>query len=129
MNQRITFTQNPNGKLFADTFSDVRLHNPEKFFTGARLEVYYNGLHMGMVQVVAIRYLVYRQISDTLAFLTWGKPAAYLAAMLRKFYENETLITPETKFDHVVFQYTSRNIEAHAHQLTEWWRIIERKTA
>lgn len=125
---RINFTSNPNGKLFADIFSDVRLHDPERFFPAAKMDVYLKGMQMGTVQVVSFRSIEFRQITDILAYLVCGKPAAYLAALLRSYYENQITFTRHTQLDHIVFQWTSRNEEAHAHHLTEWWRAKTHQT-
>ena len=124
---RISFTQNPNGKLFADTFSDVRLFDAERFGLGNKLQVYLGGMQMGTVEVVAVRRIEFRQISDTLAYLVCGKPAPYLAALLRAYYPTDTL-EPYTALHHVVLQWTSRNEEAHGHHLTQWWRSKQAPT-
>lgn len=122
MTKRLNYKTNPNGKLFCDTYSDLRLHDPEKFYRGAIIQVYYQNMQMGTVQVMAVRTITFKQITDVLSYLVCGKPAAYLAAQLRSYYENtDTELTADTKFDHVVLQYTSRNLESHAYQLQEWW--------
>ncbi|HYC27731.1 MAG TPA: hypothetical protein VEB42_02930 [Chitinophagaceae bacterium] len=122
MTRRISFSNNPNGKLFSDTFSDVRLADAERFYAGSKLDVYLKGMQMGTVQVVAIRPILYKQITDVLSYLVCGKPAAYLAAMIRNWYEPQDDITGETRLAHLVLQWTSRNVEAHALQLQEWWQ-------
>lgn len=124
---RLQFSTNPNGKLFADTFSDLRLHDAERFQVGAVVEPYYKGMQMGTARIVALRTIEYRHISDVLAYLVCGKPAPYLAALMRSFYESQQAIEPHTRFDHLVLQWHSRNHEAHAWHLKEWWQEVQNR--
>jgi hypothetical protein len=118
----LQFSTNWNGKLFLDNFGTVRLHNPSKYFIGNKLEVQLKGTRIGEVEIVAIRSFYFKNISDTLAYIDCGKPAAYLAGMMKRMYENKVQLTPETKLDHVTLHYYERSLETHAELLKLWWQ-------
>jgi ABC-type antimicrobial peptide transport system permease subunit len=119
--QRIEYTTNWNGKLLLDNFGTVRLHNPGKYFIGNQMEVVLKGMPVGIVKVIAVRTFKYKQISDVLGYLDVGKPAHYLAQLMRNFYSKDIALTPETRFDHIVQQYTERYVEAQQSILKDWW--------
>jgi hypothetical protein len=120
--QIITFTTNPNGKLFNDNFSDIRLADGEKYFPGNSLEVKLKNHALGIVQIMACREFKYNQITDVLAYLNIGKPAAYQADLLRRYYANVETLTNDSRLVHIVFKYTWQNISAHQTLLQDWWQ-------
>ena len=119
--QKISFSNNWNAKLFLDCFGTVRLHYPEKYFIGNLLEIELKGLTIGTVEVAAVRKFRFDQISGVLSYLDVGKPAHYLADVIRRMYENKKKITDDLLLDHVVLKYTDRNIDAHATLIKDWW--------
>lgn len=120
--QNIEFTHNWNGKLFLDYFGTVRLHNPSKYFVGNEMEVYLNRVDFGLVTVAAVRTFRYRDIRDVLSYLDTGKPAHYLGALIKRFYEKSTDLNPETPLDHIVLHYLKRNHPNQALALKDWWQ-------
>lgn len=120
--QIISFTNNPNGKLFNDNFSDIRLADGEKYYPGNNLEVRLKNQLLGIVQVMATRDFKYNQISDVLSYLNIGKPAAYQADLLKRYYMNVETLTNDTRLTHIVFKYIYQNIDLHAALLKDWWK-------
>jgi hypothetical protein len=123
----INFSINHNGKLFAETFSDLRALDDEKYFIGNELTAILKNKVLGIVKVVAIRSTEYIQIRDVLAFINCGFPAAYQAALLSRFYNKNVPLPPRFKLQHIVFQYVSRNMEVQNVLITEWWNDIKLK--
>jgi hypothetical protein len=118
---KIEFAVNWNGKLFLDNFGTIRLY-PGKYMFGELLEVYLKNSCLGIAEVVAIKTFTFGNIHDNLAFITIGKNADYLKSFIRNLYSKKTTITPTTKFDHIIFQYRSRNIEVFEPLLKDWWQ-------
>lgn len=124
----LDFTSNWNGKLFLDNFSTVRLYNEGKYFTGNELEIKLNGVSFGYAKVIASRKFPFGKISDLLAFTDTGKPAHYLAGLIRRFYGKKIEISNETALHHVVLHYTQRNIENQRAAIMEWWDGVASKS-
>lgn len=120
--QTLTFTQNWNGKLFLDNFGTVRLHNEQKYFSGNHLEIILRNHNIGIAEVVAVRTFLFTGITDVLAYLDTGKPAHYLAELMRRMYSNKDGFNDSSKLDHVILHWKERNMRMHASFLEEWWR-------
>ncbi len=120
--QIISFSTNPNGKLFNDHFGDIRIADIEKYYCGNVLELRLKNQVMGIVQVVAVREFKFHNISDILSYLNIGKPAAYQADLLKRYYLHQENLTSDSKLVHIAFHYTYRNINVHANLLQEWWQ-------
>ena len=115
------FSQNYNGKLFLDHFGDVRLYHGEKYVTGNVIEILYRTRQMGISKVVAVADFKYGQIRDSFSFINCAHHAAYQADMLQRFYGRTTPLNAETRLQHVVFEWTERNMEMHREMLKDWW--------
>jgi hypothetical protein len=121
MNDYLQFSSITHGKLFPDFFPDVRLHNPEKFHKGHELEILLKGNSMGFAKVVSVRVFQFNQLGELLSFLNIGKPQQYYAATLKKYYGE---MEPNQLLDHVLFQWTRRNVEMQAREIMNWWTAI-----
>lgn len=121
----IEFSHNWNGKLFLDNFGTVRLHNPEKYKPGNEMDAKLKNIYLGSVQVVAVRTFEYKYIRDVLSYLDTGKPAHYMAEVIRRMYQQQVVFNANTKLDHVVFHYIKRNLQTQSELLAEWWREKE----
>lgn len=120
--QTISYSQNWNGRIFLDNFSDVRLRDDEKFYIGNTLNIMLKGSSVGEVEIVAMRFFRFKQITDVLAWTICGKPAPYLAEVLKRLYKSETDINPETELVHLVLHYKYRHIQNQSPFLQDWWR-------
>ena len=121
---KLQFSHNHNGKLFLDHFGFVDLHDPDKYIVGSRLDLSLRHTLLGTVSVVAVRTFQYKQISDILAYIECGKPAHYLADLLKRYCEGKIELGPETKLDHVVLHYRERHLQNHSLLLQEWWKAV-----
>ena len=115
----IDFSTNPNGKLFADLFSDIRMKSLA-FEPGTECEIMYRSIFMGYAKIEETRSFPFARISDVAALLNCGKRAAYQAAMLNKFYNKGEMLAPETILQHIVFSWISRS-RAQEEMIKEWW--------
>lgn len=111
-------------QLFSNTFSTVTAHAPYCNRVGNVVTVKNRGLTMGQATVVAVRTFPFSKINDNLSFLETGKPAAYLAEVLRRQHGNK--VYADTQLDHVVLKYTKRDLVNHRMLLEEWWGTIQR---
>lgn len=127
MMQNVSFLHNYNGKLFTDCFGSVQLEDSEMFFAGNLLKGLHQDKEIGVLKVQAVRKFRFQHLSDVLAYLECGRPAHYLAEVIRKSAAADGyIVRPETRLDHIVFCYESRNIANHSALLQEWWQ--EKKT-
>lgn len=119
--ETLDFSTNWNGKLFLDNFGTVRLFNPGKYIVGKELELTLKGTSLGIVTIAAERKFYFRSISDVLAYMDVGKPAHYLAELIKRFYEKKMTIDENTALHHVICHYKLRHVQAHESLLKEWW--------
>lgn len=118
------FSQNPNGKMFMDHFNDVRLFDAEKHVVGIEQEIWLRNHFMGITTIQAVVTFKFKNIRDLLAFTICGKPAHYLAALLKRFYPDQTKddVLEETEFAHIVHHWKKRNMPVQDKLITDWWK-------
>lgn len=116
--QTLNYTANWNGKLFADMWNDVRLADADKFYHGAELEILFKNKPIGIAEVIVVKKFQFRYVNDILAYIDIGKPAQYLAGMLKKYYAG---INPDTVLDHMILKWIKRDIDAQAELMKAWW--------
>lgn len=121
---QINYSDNNNGKLFLPYWQDARLHDEEKFVVGETFEVLLNGKRLGYAKVVAVKTFRFCNLTPTFSYMVCGFHPAYLAAMLKKYYLHDGPITPDTRFDQVVFHWAEREIEIFEVLLKDWWQKI-----
>ncbi len=119
---QIDFTQNWNGKLFLDTFGDIRIHNPVIHYVGSEVEVTLKGIAIGIVRIVAVKTFPANLITEVAAWINIGHPAAYQAELLRRFYSSSDRYKPDMMLDYMALSYTFRNIENQTSLLEDWWK-------
>lgn len=117
--RKTEFSSNPNGKLFMDHFNDVRLYDEAVHYAGAEQEIWLRNHFMGITTIKAVVTFEEKQIRDLLAFTIYGKPAHYLAAMLKKFYPQATAAD---KYVHLVHHWKKRNMPVQDKLIADWWR-------
>jgi hypothetical protein len=120
MANQILFTENNNGRLLNDFFSDVRLkRDVEEMIPGAEYDVYLTDTYLGKVTVAARRDFKFLHLSDALSYLQSGQPIKIYAGQLHELYHPEM----DTEFAHVVLGWTKRHKE---NQLTTLHRYYQR---
>ena len=118
----LDFSDNYNGKLFLDVFGTIRIHNPAKYHTNAMLTIRLHEKELGTARVLAVRTFEYGNIRDVLSYLDTGKPAHYLAELLRRFYAPHGKLEANTQLDHIILQYETRQFENQSAELKKWWK-------
>ena len=126
MQKRITINENFNGKLLCAFFSVVELHEPEKHKPGNVLECFLNDKKMGDVEVMQVRSFSMRDLRPVLSFIDIGQPPHKKTALLRKQWDNKIPIGPDTKLDHIVLRYVTRDLKNQADELFDYWNGIEK---
>ena len=121
---QIKYSDNSNGKLFLPMWQDARLHDEEKFVAGEIFEVLLKNKSLGYAKVVAVKTFRFCNLTPTFSYMVCGNHPAYLAAMLKNFYQHDGPIIADTRFDQIVFTWTERDMEVFETLLKDWWQKI-----
>lgn len=114
--EKITYSDNWNGKLLCDCWPDIRKPIAAKYSPGTILEIEHNTIgFLGYAKVISVYPFQYKSINDHMSYTVTGKGAGFLKKILTSFYDN---INNETQLVHVVLQWTQRNPDT-LHQLME----------
>lgn len=114
----INFSINTNGKLFADTFGDVRPMYAIEFKVNEELEATYNEKYkLGIVKPLSIIRFPFMGMKDYLSLLDTGKPVNYYVKILKSIYD----IEDSTVMARVVYGYVMRDIETQTDLMNAWW--------
>ena len=105
MEQGLNFSTNWNNKLNCRCFTTIRLHNPKKYFLGARFNVYLKGHFKGVAQVVGVKICTLKDVSEYVARLDTGYSAAECQKMLREMYKNKPIVWERQLLDFCLLQY------------------------
>lgn len=116
----IDFTSNPNGKLFCDIFSDIRLFSAS-FEPSTECEISLSGQLMGFATIVKAEKISFCHISDSFALINCGKPAPYQASLLNRYYNAGKMLPAETIFQIISFRWIQRIAEVQNILIKEWW--------
>lgn len=99
MTERLEFSYNWNGKLSCHAFTTLRLHNPKKYYSGARFEIFQKELSHGVAEVRIVKTVKKSQISDFMSYIDTGYSRAECMGILSRMYQNSN---DETLFDFVL---------------------------
>lgn len=88
-NNELDFKTNWNGKLNCKMFTTLRLHNPKKYYAGARLVVTLKGERVKTVRVLAVRIRRLHELEDFECYLDTGGDAIYTRNIITGFYKNK----------------------------------------
>lgn len=107
---------NLGGRLFADTWSEVKENDPS-YKINTIYEIHFKNKMLGTAQLVSLRQLNHTHIRDPLSYLVTGQPAYYLAAILDKDSQikGKDLV-------HLIFKWELRNYDLQEFLLSEWWQ-------
>ena len=120
--QQLKYTDNQNGKLFADCWGDIRLSDPHKFWAGNMVEVHLRKYFLGTAEVIGYKEFCFKRLTDTMSHLNSGKSTAQQGRLLRFYYQNAAPITDDTILMHIVLKWKKRNMEVQAQLMADWWR-------
>lgn len=90
----INFTTNWNGKLFTDSFTTIRMWNPDKYIIGQSYKITQGTgktspvMVWGQAKLVAEKKLIISQVNEFIAQLDTGYSAMETQGILRKMYGN-----------------------------------------
>lgn len=115
---KISFSQNPIGRIVGDYFTDIRLKDTNKFYTGAQLEIEYRGRSLGVAEVREVVHFYHKNINEAISILSFGRSASHVKAMLAAFYKP---VDPETQFAFIVLEWKLRNTSLQEIHMKPWW--------
>lgn len=101
---KLTFSQNWNGKLDCTCFTTLRLRNDKKYFVGKQFEIWLKQEYKGRAQIVDIKYLLLDQISDWIARLDTGYNAEKCKDIIRTMYQKSNLDWSKQQFCYVILE-------------------------
>jgi hypothetical protein len=116
------FTQNWNGKLLNDCFSDIRLSC--NYQRGEIHEIFLNKTFLGYAKIIALRTIKLMEITDTTAYTICGYNDTYLREVFRKMYGH--IDGPRDMFM-PTFQWTQRHLPAHQELFAKHWEKAKEK--
>lgn len=102
----LSFSENLNNKLDCLCFSTIRLHNPKKYYLGAKLAVSLKGQlrpHPATVRNVTTFYL--RHLTEGMALLDTGYSLAETRQIIEKMYKYKVTNLAQQPFDFVILGY------------------------
>lgn len=114
----VRFSENFNGKLFCDRFCDVRINN-QFYYEGQFCNIFCKSINMGVAKIISVRPFRYSKITDSLSYQVVGKPAPYLAHIMKCMNGNK--VEEDLMLTQIIFEYTNRDYEIQSELLNDWW--------
>jgi len=106
MEQNLSFTTNWNGKLNCSCFTTLRLHNHEKYFAGAVMNIILNGQLKGKAVIIQVNYFTIEKINEFVARIDTGYSATECQKMIKEMYKNNPRINWKTQLlDFCLLEY------------------------
>ena len=119
---QLKFSTNPNGKLFADTFVDIRLADYERYSKESRLQVLINKHELGVVEVIGFKDFRLEKLTHCLSMYNCGQGVKHQKMLLHKYYDTkEKEVTLDTMIMAITFKWHYRNMEQHNQLMERWW--------
>ncbi len=105
----LKFTTNWNNKLNCSCFTTLRLHNPKKYYVGAKKDVYLDNRPKGPATIIGVQSFLLEQISEFVARIDTGYSADECKKIIREMYKKVPLIDwSKQKLDFSLIQYDSK---------------------
>lgn len=114
----ISYSNNPVLKIGSNLFTDIRLQDKSKFYSGASLDILYRAKSLGSATIITGQNFKLSDLPECLCQLSFGKNQQAVKTMLYRFYPG---ITEETLFSFLVIEWQHRNIQYQEVLLQEWW--------
>ncbi|MDU1892739.1 MAG: hypothetical protein E6767_18825 [Dysgonomonas sp.] len=110
----LRFTTNWNNKLNCSCFTTLRLHNPKKYYVGAKKDVYLDNRPKGPATIIGVQSFLLEQISEFVARIDTGYSATDCKKIIKEMYKRYPLINWNTqKLDFSLIQYDSKEGKEH----------------
>ena len=119
---QLKYTENHNGKLFADCWGDIRVSDIGKFYAGNVVEVYLRKYYLGTAEVIGNKEFCLKRLTDTMTHLNSGKSTRQQVRLLSFYYQNAAPLTDDTIMMHIVLKWKTRNMEVQSNLMEDWWR-------
>ena len=97
MEQKLEFSYNWNNKLNNLAFSTLRLRNDNRYFKGARFQVYLKGTFKGTAKVEAVNHFTIDKITEFVARIDTGYSASECRKIIREMHKNNPRIDWKTQ--------------------------------
>lgn len=112
--ETLKFTTNWNNKLNCQCFTTLRLHNPKKYFVGAKKDIFLDNRLKGAATIIGVQSFLLEHINDFIARLDTGYSAKECQKIILEMYKNNPVINWKTQqldfcllqFDHQAGQQT-----------------------
>lgn len=102
----LKFEYNWNGKLNNNCFTTIRLHNPNKYAIGAKLNILLENKPKGTATILEVKPFHLEKLNEFTARIDTGYPKEQCKDMIKKMYKNKPLINWDKQlFDLVLLQY------------------------
>lgn len=117
---KTNFVSNRSGKLLANIFITVRMHDGA-YHIGQQRQICLNNQALGVADVMEITVFKVRDLPDVIAFADCGGNAEYLKKMLYRFYKG---LHQESLVEVVALKWTDRNISVQEDLFKDFWSKI-----
>lgn len=121
----ISIDRNTAGRLLPGRWPELRVKDATKFFVGNSLQVFKNNQVIGVARILSVTNFYYDHIPHAAGALIYGKDADYAKKVLKGI---EPQIQPTTEVSFIVFEWVSREINAHRDFFTDYWKNLEEAT-
>jgi hypothetical protein len=112
MDERLEFTENPNGKLNCQCFTLILLHHPVRNAIGAIKQIYLKGVWKGNAEIMHSATLTLDRINLPMAKLDCGLLPEECRRQVRNLYRNRPSINWETQqLDYILLEYIKESKE------------------
>lgn len=99
---KLTFSYNWNNKLNCNSFSTIRLYNPDKYFIGAKFVVQAKGFDNFNVEVKAVTPFFLSNINDSIAYIDTSYDSLRCKEIILTMYRNTKVDFTKTKLAFIV---------------------------
>ncbi len=100
--KQINFSKNWNGKLSCESFSTIRIYNPDKYIIGESYALNLESQHIGSVEIVALRTFTLSELTDEMAYLDTGKSLKDMIIILKEIYPS---LKEDTMLHYIICKY------------------------
>ncbi len=97
MEETLKFSTNWNNKLNCNSFTTLRLRNDNKYYKGAKVNVWLGNSYKGKATIIGVSFFTLEQINEFVARLDSGYPAEECRKIILQIYKNKPNINWATQ--------------------------------
>lgn len=110
--ERLDFSDNPNGKFNSNYFLLVRLAHPLKHAVGLTKQIYLKGVYKGSARIKQVEQYTLGQLTPLVSYLSAGLSPEELRRAIRAAYRTKSWINWETQpLDVLLMEYCKESKE------------------